>query len=308
MSYCGCESSIFNTGRPSYAKGQNQASFIWVTYLKQEDGTKNKISAPSTASPLDDTVIDGLIENTDPFARVYPIGEFQDQLDEQADTTFQEFNDGTRAKVRNGIRTFTGMLVGYGPEDLEYLNYWGCKDIGIYEIDKCGNLIGDVADNGDIYPIPLQRNSWDARLVKGNNESIGHIQLSFQVNKLFKDTNYRGVQANSDYLTADLTEKTGLIQLEVDSPAAPSTTQLVAKVQVASYRPWDKRPASGLTTSSFVLANKTTGSTISPSGVTEAPDTIYTFDYSAQSSGDVLTLSFLDDGKVFDTVTYPPIP
>lgn len=309
MSYCGCANSILNTGRPSYAKGQLQASKIWISYLFQEDGTRNFISAPSKASPIDDTVVDGLINNADPFQRIYPLGEFQDQTDEKADTVFQEFNDGTRIKVRDGIRTFTGMLVDYGPEDLEYLDAWGCKQIGIYEIDRCGNLIGDVDPvTGNVHPIPIQRGSWDAMLMKGNNESAGMIQLSFQISKLFKDVDYRGVQANSDYLASDLLSKIGLIQLKVDSQTVTSTTEFDISVVVASYRPWDKRPAAGLSTADFVVTNTTTSSTVTPSGVVEAPDGTYTFTIPAQTTADVLKVSFVGDGKAFEDFTLDPIP
>ena len=300
---CACSEGLFNSGRLNN-KSQNQPSSLIMVHLKDSSGALNTIPASQLTggNSVDATYVEGKIEDSDPKARWYPIGEFKDQTSTRDEPITQDFNDGTSEFVRENPRQFTGMLTSTLPLFLPRLNYWKCQDFGIFEVDDCGNINGQIdAATGDLHPVAINSGSWHASFEPKNNESVSMVRLTFQTSKTFRDADYRTLE-NGVEVTTDLTDIAGLLDLQATETSAPTTTSFAIAVTKAWGREWNKIKAIGLEDANWTLRNTTTGSTVAVT-VAEAPDGTYTFTYTAQTSADVLTIEYIGAGVVLEPFT-----
>jgi len=221
MSVCTCNVSLSNTGRPGCFPVEGVAFKLILVAMQQSDGTANEIDLENDT--LDASYISGLINNSDDNARWFPIGNFKNVVIERADPITQEFDDGSVFKIRDGVKSFAGVIPKQTSDLKRKLDSWSCTTFGAYIITKDGQLIGDGGTAGKLKPIKIESGSFDARYVHTTDTTVPQLQLNFQWVTDFSDANLRMLEA-SDWTSGDLTTVSGLIDLFYDIAASPAPT------------------------------------------------------------------------------------
>jgi hypothetical protein len=93
-------------------------------------------------------------------------------------------------------------------------------------------------------------------------------------------------------LLVDLLSYVDLIPVVMGAASSITTTGFVSKIDTIYGAKYDSAVFAGGVLADFTLYNETTASSVTITSVTEAPDGTYTFVIPAQSSADVLTLTF----------------
>lgn len=312
MTLCACN-GLFNSGAVNSKKALKQAAILVFVHKFDENGNRNKIAAADIVpGGIDQTYIDGKLENTDPLARWYPIGPFINANDLREDSTMEEYDDGSRSKVRQGRRTYTGHLLDYAPVYAERVDYWACQSgFGVFYIDNCGNIIGHVTDDsGDLYPLPMNASSLDVIVRQTTNTEKGKIQVMLDFDQLLIDSSQRQIsksgQADS-VITADTLNITGLIDTKAEITTPATVTSVSLKITRAMGDELREVLVTGLVLADFTLYNNTTASSITITSVTEVSNGVYDFVFPSQTSADVLEASFIAGGKILEpfTITIP---
>lgn len=288
---CRC-GNPYNTGLYNQkSKKLDQPRRLFLTYLKANDGTKNKIATTDT---VDQAFLDALLQNEEATKRLYPINWTvpQDVEFQREDSSTQTFDTGNSAVTTKGVRPFVGFYAGAGVDILNILESFKCEDIGFYYTDDCGQLDGAVGTDGDLYPIPIFTGSLDTKLmVGGSSAQSAGVMLRFELDQIFKDTSLGYIKAES--ITADLEGAEGLIHA-LPTLSAVTTTGLEARIYTLSGAFNDKVPVEGLVAADFTLQNLTNNDTVTIDSVTESTveEGLYTFDFTGdpQTSADILRL------------------
>ena len=303
--FCTCSSSPLNTGVPNTQRPIGIAYRLAFVYLKANDGTLNAITSTDT---LNQAFFTAKVNEDDVSKRWYPIGPFVNVEDTREDATFEEYNDGTRAAVRQGRRTFTGMILDHFGKYLGVVDSFSCQSIGAYIIDDCGAMYGEISSDGlSLYPIPVNASSMDNMLVKKTNTERGKVRVQFDYSQIHLDSDLR-VISTGELGGADLLRLEGLRDVTVTT-ANPTTTGFDATLSL-SYDggpTTSSIPVTGWVGADFSLYNTTTAAAVVIDSATESPDGTYAIAYSSGvSASDVLRLRSAKDGFWFETtVTIP---
>ena len=257
---CKCNSGLSNTGQPNCITLQSVTSRLILVPLKDATGALNKVSLtsfPTWAS---------LFTELDATKRFYPLPVFENVEMAKADSTFEEAPSGRKVFIKSGKRSFAGELWSQTPTFLAKLESNRCSDFGFYIVDVNGSLVGSkVGDN--LYPIPVDNESFEAKLMFATDATIQKIMLSFDWYRLFDESTLwliTQTDANFDFNNVD-----GLLDVNLTKVSSTVTSLVVnAKLDYGSGN--NPIAVKGLLLANFTLANDTTGATIVISAVTES--------------------------------------
>lgn len=284
--FCSCSDNGANTGAPNSQNVIGVGVKLIFVNTKADDGTLNFIADSDT---IDSTFVNEKLNEVDKTKRWYPVGAFKNPNDNRDEPTYQEFDDGTRSMTRLGRRTWSGFLDAHSSRYLSKIESWSCQAFSIYEIDKCGNLVGRIsADGTKLYPNKLNASSLAAILQKATPSAAGGINLSFDFDATMKDKDLRQVQAAE--MSVDMLDIEGL--RDVTSVISSITTDgFTASLTLAFDGFLSTDPvATGWALADFDIFNTTTAAPIVATGVTESPDGTYAIVIPTQTSADVLRL------------------
>ena len=290
--FCSCATNAANTGAPSSQKVIAVGSKLIAVNLTADDGTLNSIASTDT---IDQTFLDGKLNNIDKTKRWYPIGEFVNVDENREDPNYEEFTDGQRAITRLGRKTWSGKLLSHYGRYLAKLETFFCQRFGIYSVDNCGNLVGEIsADGTSLYPLPVNEKTWAAILASETFDAAGGINLSFDFKQALKDKNLRGIEASE--MSVDLLKAEGLRDVTTVLSSI-TTTGFTATLTL----PFDEflaaaPAATGWVLADFDLYNVTDSASITITSVTEGADGVYAFVIPTQDSADVLRLRSSKNG------------
>jgi hypothetical protein len=291
MAACNCDITLNNTGTPSCTPIMGVGVKPIMVPLTADDGTANVINISSyTGSQAE---WDARTENLDRSKRYYPLPEFKNVEDVKGDTIFESFNDTSNLFVQEGTRTYTGILPNQAPTLLGNLKDAKCTKFGLFIIDDCGNLIGNISSDGlSLEPVPVDQNTWNPILIKSTDTTVQKIQLSFEFSRLTKDEDLRIIKSTDSQIA--LLDLEGLVDLEA-SFANEATTGVEATV---SYDRGEaaKVAFTGVLFGEWTLFNTDTQLAVTVLTGPEAPAGTYTLTWAAEPSGDVLQLSLIKDG------------
>lgn len=232
MEICDCSLSLSNTGRPDCIPLQDAVKKLMLVSLSQADGTLNEINL--TSATLDQTEITALINNTDELQRWYPLGSFLNVEEARAESIKEEFEDGSKVKIEDGVKTFKGIMINATPDVVRKVKQWGCVKPAVYAIDKQGNLIGDGSVAGKLRPIPVNADTWDPIYVPATDKTVPKMELSFEWRRDFKDSDLQMILA-SDYASGvDLLNEDGLIDLFGEWQASPAVAATGATIDIST--------------------------------------------------------------------------
>jgi len=294
---CDCNVSLSNTGTPNCESIANVAKKLYYFNTFAADGTRNGIDTTVT---LDQAYLDAKINEADATKRFYPLVDMENVTDEAADSAFEEAPSGTKAFIKEGVRSFVGEFWKQSPTFLGQIKSARCTDISVIYVDADGNIIGSCDDGGDVlYGIRVDKNSWDAKLVKATDATVQKVPLAFDYSQAEKDENLQMILASET--DADWLGAKGLLDVNAEYSAI-STTGFVAKLTYKYGSKITKNPDVGLVLGDFTLFNVTSSLAVTITSVVEDPNGTYTFVIPAQSSSDVLRLTPSKAGRDYAAV------
>lgn len=294
MAGCNCDAGLSNTGQPGCVPIQSVTSSLIMVPLKDSLGNRNGIDL-STALP----VWDDLINDPDASKRYFPLPQFENVELPKADSQFEEANSGRMAFLRQGKRSFMGELWGEDstPTLLGKLQAGRCVAFGIYIVDVNGNLIGSK-ENGFLYPIPVDEQSWNPVFNFATDSTVQKIMLGFDFNRLFDESTMymiTGEEAGIDFNTLS-----GLVDVNLSITSQTPTTTIVFKASFDYGTALNPIIFSGATQPDFTLFNLDTQSALTIDGINEQPDGTYTITQTTNliTSGDNYRLSVNKTGFI----------
>ena len=177
---CKCDLGLSNTGTPNCITIQSVTSKLILVPLFNNDGGYNSISLSGTTS----FQINDKINQEDASKRWFPLGTFENVTMEKAESSFEEAPSGKKVFIKQGKRSFAGELWSTTPTLLGKIQDNRCVEFGVYIVDVNGNLIGLNQNQGNLRPIPVDNQSFDARLMFATDTTIQKIMVAFDFDRL----------------------------------------------------------------------------------------------------------------------------
>jgi hypothetical protein len=258
---CKCESGLSNTGTPSCVTLQSVTSKLIMVPLEDSTGARNFLdltSAPTIAS------ITALINQSDATKRWFPLPVFEKVELPKADSTFEEAPSGRKLFIKQGKRSFTGELWNGSTQLLGKIQDNRCVEFGVYVIDVNGSLVGSK-EGTKLYPIPVDNQSFDAKMMFATDTTVQKIMVSFDFYRLFDESTMWLVTASE--LGGDFNQFEGLLDVEL-TKVSSTTTSLVIDAKLDYGTALNPIKVLGLVLADFTLKNATTGVTIVITNVT----------------------------------------
>jgi len=297
---CECGGTTANTGRPDCDSIFLIASTFILVKKNGDDGLRNRINL---ADVLSQAYFTAKVNHIDASKRWYPIHGFKNVTSEKAESIFEEFDDRSKLLISDGIRSGTGIIPKTSPNFLEKLNEWKCSDFGMFVIDIEGKLRGSKEDDGFLYPIEVDNDSWNPQLVFSTNTTFEKILLSFDFSVDQKDEDLRML------ILSDLAAGVKLLSLRALLDLNPAISG-ISTVGFTALLKTDfgsiKNPilAKGLVTADFSLVEiSPIPGAVAITSVTETNGS-YAFAIPLQGIGDVLRLTISKNGYAITTVDF----
>jgi len=297
MSVCACNVSLGNTGNPSCEPIFSVMRNLIVVKKYANDGTLNKIDLTTT---LDQAYFTARVNDADASKRWFPIKDLLNVTSEKAESVFEEFEDTSKVKIREGVRSITALIAEVSPTFLGKIKGYECDEIGVFVIGVNGELMGSKGENADyMYPIEVDSASWNPTLVFGTDSTIQKINLTFDWSLSQRDEDLIMILA-SDVTPVNLLNLSGLLDVSA-SYASITTTGFVATLKTEFGSILNPILVKGLVIGDFALYNVTDASAVTITSVTENAG-VYTFVIPTQTSADVLRLTPTKNGYDFTNV------
>ena len=302
---CKCDVGLSNTGTPTCQPIATVAKKLIVVPTYGSSGAKNSVTIGTT---IDQSFLDGKINAALAADRWFPLITMENVTQERAESITETSGSGKIAFIREGSRSFFGEMWKQSPTFLGKLKSAKCVDISVFVIDADGNLIGSCPSaDGKIYPIAVDKDSWDVRMASATDSTVQKVTLGFNWSDNERDE-YISMLTEDDY-TADFLGSKGL--LDVSSVITnEATTGFTATLSTAYGSKANLVKVKGLLVGDFALYNVTDSASVTITSVTESADGVYDFVFAAETSADVLRLTPSKDGYDFaavitNTITIP---
>ena len=307
MSTQSCITAQKNLGLPNCLNVADVTKQLVLVNYYKADGTVNGIDLSTfTAGVLTPTVWDALINSLSAADRFYLTPKINLVTDVREDMVMQDVGGGVSLPVRQGASNFEASIMLADPTWLSNVQGWEGKTIGVFNIDKSGNIIGNGATDGFLYPRMIQKDTFFSTLMKGTDDTLQSVKLKFQISELEQDKNI-GMIDNS-MITADVANSRPLLDVVSDSTDNITTTAFDVELITLFGGMTSKITADGLVAADFYVYNETQAAAVTPTVVENVGDTLnYSFTFAAQTAGDVLRIQNKITGtlsKGYDVETF----
>lgn len=311
MAAIDCINGGNNTGTPCVPLIKVQKRFILVDTF-DSTGTANEIDSTAT---LNKAYFDARVNDPDPTKRWYPLPEIKNITDARDAAKYDTALDGTKFFIQDGIRTKEGFVFASDapPQLVGKINSHRGTGKSIFAIDKENNIIGKVGSTSAMLaPIKIESDSLYAMFMPSTDSEIQKIKVSFDVSIDEDDSEIRMIKASNMSYNPSLLRGLYDVTLTV---ASITTTGFSVTAVTDGGSIGDPVVVEGLVAADFVSSVTDTASKIRNTTdaadvtvtVTESPAGTYAVSYTAQTSGDDLTLKIQKDGFAF-TETPVAIP
>lgn len=306
MAVCDCDYSLQNTGQPNCMPLWLYGVHKILVPLMDSAGVENKIAAGAT---VNDAYIQARFGDTDKTQRWYPLKNIKNATMTRAEDVVEDFDDGTKNFIKEGVLTNTYLLASKNPTLLGKIKSFRCEAMGEYTVDKGGKIIGRVDSAGNCYPIAIEPNTLSAIPLYPTATSSYNIQITYDWRQDMYDEEI-GAYGNTVNWSSSLND--GLRDVNIalgDTPATTTTFEVELTYDYGDVN--NKLPVKGLVAADFTLAEVSpTPGAITITSVTETADGVYSFVIPTQTSADVLRLSAskttFDFSRLADfTITIP---
>jgi len=295
MADCLCGTGLGNLGLSSCVVNRNVTNKLFFVPVYDSTGVKNKLDL---TDQINEATITALINQSDAFKRWYLSPVFENVVKATADTTFEEAPSQRKKRIKAGKKSFSAEHWDVAPQLEGKYNEYLCGGWGVIELDIDGNIIGKKVGT-DLYPIPVDGDSFDVKYVDPTDAATSKLMVSFDYNRLMKSEELWLI--SSAEIGADLNDQDGLKDVELEF-VSKTSTQVVVNATLSYGTAVQLLKVKGLLAADFALYNHTLGASHSITTVTEgtgANEGQYTITYTAiTGSVDNLTLSMAKDGYV----------
>lgn len=296
---CKCDSGLSNTGTPNCVTLQSVTSKLIMVPLEDSAGVRNFIdltNAPTVAS------ITALVNESDATKRWFPLPVFEKVELPKADSTFEEAPSGRKLFIKQGKRSFTGELWNGTTQLLGKIQDNRCVEFGVYIVDVNGSLVGSK-EGTKLYPIPVDNQSFDAKMMYATDTTVQKIMVSFDFYRLFDESSLWLITANE--LGGDFNQFEGLLDVVLAKSSSTQTT-LVVDANLDYGTALNPIKVLGLLQADFTLKNATTGVAIPLTSVvagTGVNANRYTLTFASQTLLTPLYLKVQKTGYVGELTT-----
>jgi len=297
---CKCDVGLGNVGTPNCQPIATVARKLILVPIYKDDGTKNYFEIGVDA--LDQSWFDAKVNNADASQRWFPLPQMENITQERAESIFETAPSGVTAKIREGAKSFSGEVWKQSPTFLGKLKEASCIAFGVYVVDNDENIIGYEPDaDGKVYPISVDHNSFDPRLVDATDSVVQKILVSFNFADSMRDE-YLVMLTEDDY-TFDAINAKGLLDVTV-AYSSITTAGFTATLSTKYGSTASKVKVKGLVLGDFALAELSpTPGAVAITSVTESADGVYDFVLTTPAtSADVLELTPSKNGFDFTAV------
>lgn len=305
MIACDCNASLANTGNDCIPV-MDIADFFVAVPLKDSQGNRNSILLNAT---FNQAYFDAKINEADPTKRWYPMASLKNVTDERADSIKETFEDNSMQFVQQGVGSVSALVSeGDGANQILVGKYksFRCREFGLFIVTVSGDLIGTIGNAQDscapteLYPISVDKGSWDPKLKKKTNTTGQSIALMFNWKQTEQDENLRTITASEAGYDLSLLE--GLKDVcAVFSDI--QQTEFTVQLNVTNYGQLiGGLQLEGLVAGDFALYNVTDGAPVTILTSTENPDGTYNITFASQTIGDILRLTPTFTGYDFTAV------
>ena len=288
---CSCTLGKENTQGNSCPELSQIAARIIIVPKYNAAGAVNEIA---NVAGITKAALQAKFDANDIDDRWFPLTEFKNVVEAKADPIYQEFTDRTKVLIDEGKRNFEGYIISQGPILLGKLKSWGCQEFGIYIIDKNSNFIyqTDSATGLKVQPIPVDKESWTATLMKATDTTVAMIKIAFDFAMIARDEQLRVVAYEDlDFDGLDTNDVYGLytcsgVASSISTTGFTMTITTDYGLPVKNLLITDFFDSHGGANSK--VYNVTDSAAVAISTFSETSDGVYVFTYSAQTSADVL--------------------
>lgn len=295
---CSCNLGLSNTGKPNCQPVQDVASGVILVPYYDSTGAINEYDLSTTT--FNSAFFTARINDTDSSKRWFPVQDVDNIEDLRAEAEYETLASGRKYFIKDGVRTFSGVMPNVSPLFKKKLDSAACVKLGALIVDKQGNLIGNTEDKeGYLRPIRIQDGSFYAGFIKTSYTEVQKVSMSWDWG-FNENDGCLGMILKSE-MTASVLELQGLIDIVGEAASTISTTGFTMDMNTEYGTALNPDKVKGLVLADFALYNITTTSSVSLSSVVESPSGTYTFAFPAQTSADVLRLSVNKNG--FDDTT-----
>ena len=290
---CKCDLGLSNTGTPNCITIQSVTSKIILVPLFDNSGSKNYLGQ---GFPITESTITGLLNQSDASQRWFPLGTFENVTMEKAESSFEEAPSGKKVFIKQGKRSFAGELWSTTPTLLGKIQDNRCVEFGVYIVDVNGNLIGSYdKEYARLYPIPVDNQSFDARLMYATDSSVQKIMVAFDFDRLFDEsTLWMITPADADNYNFNSVE--GLLDVNLTKVSATQTTA-VLKANLDYGTGKEGIAVKGLVQADFKLQIVSSGNFITLTSVASV-DNQYTLTFPSQTAGALVNISVAKTGYI----------
>jgi hypothetical protein len=300
---CSCNVGLGNTGHPNCPSiGGVTHSLIFVPYFTSA-GVKNGINL-STAT-LDSTYFNALTAQSDRMLRWRPVntGKPMEEVDiNRAEAKYKTFPSGQKYYVQDGEKTFKATLPLADPGLVKFFDSMRCEKVGVFVVDREGNLIGNKGTAGYLYPFRVADGTADSYFMHPKDGEVTTQMLRFDFDMTERDGDIGMIEATD--MSYDVKLLTGLYDVYGEFSSI-TTTGFIVDLRTYFGSASSPNRVTGMVSGDFVLTNRGTGATITITSVTENTVTagIYTFVIPAQTSGHKLKLTATETGYDFNVLS-----
>jgi hypothetical protein len=297
---CNCNISLSNTGVSSCKSIMSVAKKLILVPIYSDAGDRNAIDLVNDI--IDSVYFSNKVNEADSSKRWYPLPLIDNVEDTKADPIVEGLNSGQNIIVQDGTRTFTGVLVKQSTEFLKKLQIFKCSNIGVYVIDKEGQLIGTISDDGTkLYPTLIDANTLDIRLMKSTDSTVQKLMVSFEFDQTENDAELSLL--SRDEVGTNLLLLDGLIDVNLTTSNITQTGVTVTAILDYGTAK-NKLKQKGLTSTDFTIYNVTDSAPVVVASSTETSDGIYDITFVSQSVNDNLTVTASKTGLSFNTASF----
>jgi len=308
MNACNCNGTLGNTGYTDCKPVFKVAKKLIIVPTYKADGTENRISLANNTG-LTSSAVTALLNHVDKLQRWYPTASLSAVSSTRAESTYKTDSNGQKYFIKQGVRSFTAEMIGFGAEYKEQLEKARCTSFSVYIVDLNGAIRGikKKVDDGYLYPIKIDEGSMNVELMFAESDSIEMLKLSFDWEQNEDDSLLRVIEANE--FEADLLTIRGLLDVKMVVGAITSTSvtftlqtnygSSLSPITVKNLLAGDFYNSVGGTASR--LLNQTTGLPITITGLVEVSGT-YTLSYAPQTATNVVKVIPVKNGYDFTQV------
>jgi len=283
---CECGGRLGNSGFPDVKPFGLTVGFVMVP-IRAKDGTRNGLDM--TSLTLGQDYLD-LLNNQDPSKKGYPYLRLVNVTHEEADATFETFDNGERTKTRDGIKTIKFEVPGVTNQFYKKTSE-ACVDFGLLAIDGCGNLKGQL-EGTMLYPRPVNRGSFNSTFIDAVADATTKVMFEMDYGFVTNDGD-QWMVAQSDFLPViDPLEGLGMIDVQFPTIVVGSATEITVNASFCYGFANAKTPWTGALAADFSLTNITTPAVIVVATAVESLVTPgeYVITFLLQTTNDVVEL------------------